>query len=107
MDEKMVMTVQEAIDKGYKQQRDRQLTENAKTAGNNFFDSQDVIRRLGTIRSDVLKGISQGVNPLILLTRSCEGLGIATNEETYLPLVKKAIVKKYGEDALQPSLPNN
>lgn len=105
--EKMCMTIQEAIEQGYKQQQDKQLTENAKTVGNNFFDAQEAIRRAGTKRSELLKGIRNGVKPGILLATAADCIGLMTKDETYLPLVKQAIIDRFGQDALQPSLTDN
>lgn len=107
MDEKMVMTVQEAIDKGYKQQRDRQLTENAQDVTEYFLTKQDAIRRAGTRRSDILKEIQKGTKLEIIVAGQAGLIGDLTGDETYSRVVKRAIIERFGEDALQPSLPNN
>lgn len=59
-------------------------------------DYQDNIKRAGSLRADILKGIQAGEDTAILLLKACEAIAKMTGDETYYRQAEKSIQTAYG-----------
>lgn len=57
---------------------------------------QDSIKRAGSLRAEILKGIQAGEDTAILLLKACEAIAKMTGDETYYRQAEKNIQTVYG-----------
>lgn len=63
---------------------------------------QDNIKKSGTIRSEILKGLYQGENTAILLLKALEVISCMTGENVTYQVAKDTLMTVYGEVLRQP-----
>lgn len=63
---------------------------------------QDAIRKSGTLRSEILKGIKQGEDTALLLIKACECISLQTGDSQYYKQAENDIRTIYGTLGNEP-----